>query len=105
MQLSQAKKEELDSINRNELVAECQARERRKDRCSFLDQIAQTRLRGFTRLHLIKDCIHAEEPEVTDIFDRLDSNNDQLEFLDALKSYAERIDTIHMDCVMKQLAN
>jgi hypothetical protein len=49
VQLGHAKKEELDSLNRNELMAEVEARERKKERCSFLDQIALTRLKGLQK--------------------------------------------------------
>jgi hypothetical protein len=53
-------------------MAEVQARERKRERCSFLDQIALTRLRGLQKKELIKYCINADEPEITALFDRLD---------------------------------
>lgn len=81
VQLGQAKKEELENINRNEMVAECAAKERKKERCSFLDQIAQVRLKSLQKKDLIKYCINADEPTITALFDRLDTNNEQTEFL------------------------
>ena len=78
VQLGHAKKEELASLNRNELMAEVEARERKKERCSFLDQIALTRLKGLHKKELIKHCINSDEPDITALFDKLDETNDQM---------------------------
>lgn len=76
--MGHAKKEELDSLNKNELVAEAEAKEKKREHCSFFERISETRLKGVQKKDLIKYCINTEEPEITALFDRLDANNDQL---------------------------
>lgn len=58
IELSKEKKEELDNINKNEKIAECEVKEKKKDRCNFIDQIVQTRLKTIKKKDLIKYCIN-----------------------------------------------
>lgn len=88
--LSREKKEELDNINKNEKIAECEIKEKKKERSSFIDQISQTRLKNILKTELIKYCILNDEPEITRLFNHLDSTNDQNEFLESLKNYSSK---------------
>lgn len=56
------------------------------------------------KTELIKYCISNDEPEITRLFNHLDSSNDQNEFLEALKHYSSRAEAYHMPCLLRQLA-
>lgn len=51
------------------------------DRCTFIDQIVATRYKNFSKKDLVKYCIHHDEPVITALFDRLDQQNQQSEFI------------------------
>ena len=61
------------------------------------------RYKDFTKKDLVKYCINNNEPVISNLFDRLDENNQQQEWVDSFNSYIQKIDIIHMDLVLKEL--
>jgi hypothetical protein len=95
VELGRAKKEVLLNLVNIESYAECREQEKKKDRCSFLDQIVATRYKGFQKKDLVKYCIEHDEPKITALFDLLDENSQQQEWVDSFSSYILHIDDIH----------
>jgi len=62
--------------------------------------VVATRYKTFTKKDLVKYCINHDEPEITALFDRLDENHQQQEWIDAFKGYSEKIDEIHMQLIL-----
>ena len=103
LELGRAKKAVLLNLANNDTYHQTKDLERKKDRCSFLDQIVGARYKDFTKKDLVKYCINNNEPVISNLFDRLDENNQQQEWVDSFNSYIQKIDIIHMDLVLKEL--
>ena len=51
--LSKTKKEELDHIKQGENILELEIKEKKRERCNFVDQLVMARFRSFTRQALL----------------------------------------------------
>ena len=103
LELGKAKKAVLKNLADHNTYQEAKESEKKKDRCNFLDQIVATRYKTFTKKDLAKYCINHDEPEITALFDKLDENHQQQEWIDSFKGYSERIQEIHMQLVLTEL--
>lgn len=79
-------------------------RQKKQDRCNFIDQVVANRYKTFTKKELVQYCINHDEPIITSLFDLLDQNNEQMEWIDSFNCYIARIDEIHMKVVIQELA-
>jgi len=104
IELSKVKKEELDNINNSENRTVGEIKEKKKDRCNFIDQIVSNRYKTFTKKDLVQYCINHDEPIITSLFDLLDQTNEQMEWVDSFNCYIARIDEIHMKLEIQELA-
>lgn len=65
VEMSKDKKEVLMNLTKVEDFAEGREKEKKKDRCNFVDQVTSTRFKQFTKTDLVKDCINRGEPIIT----------------------------------------
>lgn len=62
------------------------------------------RYKTFAKKEMVKYCINHDEPLITSLFDLLDENNEQMEWVDSFNLYIARIDEIHMKTVIADIA-
>jgi hypothetical protein len=58
IELSKSKKEELDNINNSENRTAGEMRQKKQDRCNFIDQVVANRYKTFTKKALVQYCIN-----------------------------------------------
>ena len=79
--MARSKKEALENLSKGNDYSQVKQEEKKKDRCQFVDQITATRFKLFTNKDMVKYCINHDEPIITEMFERLDENHQQAEWV------------------------